>query len=207
MKKKPTKITRKAVARIAKNVVMSQAETKVNLHEIGSQPSLKHDVMEAGVLFSQMNQGLGDTARIGDEVYLKNLWLNIQFWSDPTNTKPTTFRFMVVRCKKDTAPTEAQLFNGANGYVRRFINREYTTPIWERTWIARNNASNTHPEVYVKRVRIPLNTKHIFDGNDSDLGKYYNYYMVCTAFSQGGVQNSTVIGSYYIDALTTYKDL
>lgn len=208
VKKKPTKMTSKKVAKIAKNVALAQHETKFSVTSI-TYSTLKHDNLYTTQLLTDMNQGTAQNRRIGDTIHLTGIGIKFVGYSIAATSKPCTFRFMVVRCKKDTAPTESQLFLGSSPstwMIQRHVNTDYCTVLKDQIITLRNAAVNTHPEVHLRKFWIPIKKKHIFDSDDSDLGKYYNYYVCVTPFVENGTQGTTDACYYGLDIKAYFKD-
>ena len=207
-RKKPTKITRKTVAKIAKNVALAQHETKFAVSST-TYGTIKHDTYYTTALLGDINQGVQQNQRLGDTVHLRGLSFRWVGYSNETTSKPCTVRFMVIRVKKDTSPSESQMFLGASPatwMVNRHVNTDYCTVLVDKIFTLRNYAVNTHPEVYVKKFWVPIKSKHVFESDNSDLGKYYNYYTVTIPFVQGGTQASTDACYYGLDIKTYFKD-
>lgn len=207
IKKKPTKMTARRVAKIAKAVNIKQSETKMSFTR--NSATLKHDTVTYFQLLTNTNQGSSDSTRNGDEIYIKNLWFKMLVNGIGATSYPPTMRFMVVRTKKDTAPTDAQFLTTAGGGAKltSFANREYCTVLYDKYFRSFNSAVNTHPEVHVKNIRIPINSKHVFDSDDSDLGKYYNYWAVVIGYISSGTVGTTDVAYFDVQHGVSFKDL
>lgn len=206
VRKRPTKMTTKKVVKIAKSVALKQEETKSVIQNWGY-ATAKHDTVYSGQLLTNVNQAVTGQGRIGDTIYLRGFKINFVAYSNATTSKPCTLRLMVVRVKKDTSPTDAQFFEGGTTWmVNRHTNTDYCKVILDKLITLRNYAVNTHPEVHRRSYWIPINSKHVFDGNDSDNGKYYNYWTLITPFVSEGVQGTTDACYYGYDLKTYFKD-
>lgn len=205
IKKRPTKLTARKVAKIASRVVHKQAETKSVVANLGYSTG-KHDTVYIGQLLTNINQGTTGATRIGDSVYLRGFKINFVGYSNATTSKPCTLRLMVIRVKKDTAPTDAQVFDSTTWMINRTVNTDYTTVLMDKLITLRNSAVNTHPEVHRRSMWVSINKKHVFDGADSDNGKYYNYWTLITPFVAEGVQGTTDACYYGYDVKTYFKD-
>lgn len=174
----------------------------------GGYAQIKQDTVNYMQLFTGIHQGTSDSQRVGDEIFLKKVYLKMVHYSNPTTSKPTTFRVMVIRTKKETAPSDSQLFNasGANWYINRFANREYCSVLYDKVFYSTNHAVNTHPTVYQRNLRVNFNRTHKFSSNNGTDGKFYNYYFVVLGHVADGTIGTTDVGLYGVDVMTTYKD-
>lgn len=199
-------MTSKKVARIAKSVVNSHSETKFSIENKGYTTAL-HDTLDTGALLQSINQGTTQTSRIGDSIQLRGFKIKFVGFSTAATSKPATCRLMLLRVKKDTAPTSAQVFqSGTTWQINRHLNTDYCTVLLDKMITLRNSAVNTHPEVHTRSYWIPIKAKHVFESDDSDLGKYYNYYVAFTSFVENGTVATTNTCTYGMDVKTYYKD-
>lgn len=205
VRRRRTRLTRKTVWRMAKRAARSTAETKMQIQN-GGYAQIKHDSVNYMQLFTGITQGTSDSQRIGDEIYLKKVYLKMVHYSNPTTSKPATFRVMVIRTKKESAPTDSQLFNGTNWFINRFANREYCSVLYDRVLYSTNSAVNTHPTVFQRNLRVNFNRTHKFSSNNGTDGKYFNYYFIVIGHIADGTQGTTDAGLYGVDVMTTYKD-
>lgn len=208
VRKKPTKLTRKAVASIAKRVVQRNEETKTVVSQHGY-ATAKHDTCYTSTLLNNVNQGTSSTTRIGDHIFLKGFSIKLFGHSVAATSKSCLFRLMIVRCKKDTALTEAQVFDSTTPttyMVVRHTNTDYCKVLLDKLIQFDTKSSDGSPATHVRKFWVGINSKHIFDSADSDLGKYYNYHLVLTPYLSNGVAGTTDACVYGLDIKTYYKD-
>lgn len=207
-RKKPTKITRKTVAKIAKKVVMANEETKHKTTAV-TFSTYKHDTVYTTQLLTDITQGTTNSTRIGDNINLSGFKFKMASYSDYTTAKPCTYRFMVVRVKKDTTPTEAQLFDSsspATWCIMRHTKPQYCKVLLDKLIYPRIPTSGSAPVVQVNEFYVPIKAKHLFDGSGSTTGKYYNYWIVITPFVVGGQLGTTDALQHLLEYKTYFKD-
>lgn len=205
VRRKPTKMTTKKVASIAKKVVLRQEETKSQILQVGYSVA-KQDTLYTTNLLQALNQGTSGQTRIGDIVHLTGFKIKFIGWH--TNA-PTVGRIMVVRCKKDTAPSEAQLFDSATPstwMVNRNTNTEYVKVLYDRRVVLTSSASLADPNPVLREIWVNIKSKHIFDGDNSDFGKYYNYYLCYISHTPDATQGTTDSSLYGFDCKIYWKD-
>lgn len=113
MKKTKGKVTRSVVAKIAKDVIESQAELKyLDSDQTGQ---VVGQVVQNGsghntIIFSYPVQGNGANQRDGDQIKLKSLKINTQYWSMASTSAPVKIQCYLVWMKNKTQ-TQVQVAN------------------------------------------------------------------------------------------------
>lgn len=203
--------------------VLSLCETKHNTTQIANL-ELYHDIgrnsgpvfgpiITAGLL--RMNQGLPDTARIGDEIYVKGISVRLMIETSQTNV---SFRIFVISGEwndiSNTSAMPPDLFRAEFPFrYFDYLNTERYKVLQSKTIKFTSDSSVESGATLVPRMRtvsmwIPFNRKVRFRGNNGTVPKYDqdNMAIGIIPYVNNASTNATNAGLCHYSWKCYYKD-
>lgn len=220
-KKRVTKKARKgsSFAAKVKKVILRTAEPKMKPygHNVIAPREINHDSYAAGYLLDgglQMPlQGMGDTERIGDEIYTSNIKVQMLL-GQKQDRMNVTFRIIVVKCTDTAVPTSYNtLFIGttANCLLDE-VNKDRVSVVYDKlikkTISSQLDVAGGAKEfTFVHKFNVPLKQKVKFatdaTSTSDNRKKHFMYVFAYDAFGTLPTDNIAYCQTY---STVYYKD-
>lgn len=223
-KNKKVKMSRKEVEKIARQTTLSLAETKV-IRRLSENTQLNHNTTDIRGPFlqniarglSDQTAGLGNSARIGDEILLQNL--KLKFWLSNKLDRPnvmyriTVFWFAV--SVSGSVPVESDIYNTPSGNkMVSYLNRERISVISDRFVKSTNSYAPDYEHSYLHNQNANWKSKKItYSDNGTDaigaMGqvKGKDIFVAITPYDAYGTLTTDNIASYALNYQVAFKDL
>lgn len=184
------KITKKDVARIARNVALKAAETKSFISNVSGGSQTQDAVVATNLIYS-IGQGVTAESVIGEKVFIKNIHLKGYFNTDTTNDAACTLRCALVRTKKaltnsraSITVTDAFRTNVTNEAALGHFDLHKVDVLWDKMYkVGIPNISGLSM-TQAFDFNVPINKTHYFDADNSGYFKDKNYYLIVTAYKE-----------------------
>lgn len=203
------------VRKTVRSEMNRQEEIKQSFNFYGiASPAMLNDCIYTTAPLQSVAQGTGDSNRIGNQIYLKNLHLRMTF-SGALASLNARFRVMVLWLDKQVSipaisATNAgvintDLFFGNYRLVNALINNKLEHKVIYDKVINIESKNTSIPQGLLD-VRVPLNTKVTYltaGGVFTKEKQLYVCWMPSIPFATSGVASAWQVN---IDQLLTYKD-
>lgn len=199
------------VSKIAKRVVLRQAETK-SYYQSSTNATVFDTVGYARNLIYPIAQGATSETVIGEKLHIKNIRIKGQMLFNGTTEADKMTRFVIIKSEKDLTNSQASItlsdvFRAtSNGSLAPTVSSPDLHKIdlfYDSGPIRVVKSYATHLPIYPIDINVNIDKTEYFDGDNSGNLKGGNYYFVFTAYD-GSTANMANIA---FDWTVNYKDL
>lgn len=214
--RKPRVVSNAAIAKIARGVVLRQAETKSFYFAYNSTPN--DNILNVVNCTGQITQGTSNFNRIGEKIYVNSIKIKglISNFNSTTSTGKT-FRLTVFKSAENltastvsnVTPTRLYKAGGATDVVTVMMTDEHKiTTLWDKTWSIQPTLVNglvVSNDFTPIEISVPINRNESYYNDGSPYLKNQTYYVGISAYEVNNPLLTPVSFQGYIEV--NFKDM
>lgn len=181
--------------------------------------ALKHNIIYTNIPTQGINQGTGNTQRVGDKIYLEAIKIRGSYFT-PTVANAYIFRIMVLWTgeEKESANLATQLKEAQLGATEIFLPNTYGSNVttglvnskacqvlFDRTYDVNSLVSGVEDVISLHEV-IPLKTAFAYQSAAGIHGKLKNLAVCVISSVSAGTANTTATGNFDYACDLIFKD-
>lgn len=207
------RLGKRAVQKIARREVMKAEETKIFNTTMISSTVLTHNTFYTLSPIQGITIGTSDSTRVGQSIFIRHIKVAGNIFNAAGQAE-VTFRIVTLwtdeQYLQGWAFTAGQiqvgsLFYGSNdGTTALFNNKLGNTVICDRKITVKQQYSGSLVKKHFE-YDCPIFQRVQYNSGSALLNKK-QLYVVVIPYTPGGASGSTAVGSFEIQAITTYKD-